>query len=67
MSTTTEAAGGRISVKGAETGQTRSSGPCLPGEEPGRKGRRGLQGTPAARRSRIRGVRLEFRVSEQTT
>ena len=30
----------------------------MPGEEPDRKDRRGLQGTPADRQSRIRGVRL---------
>jgi ABC-type amino acid transport substrate-binding protein len=33
----------------------------MPGEEPGRKARRGLQGTPADRQSRIRGVRSGMR------
>jgi CRP-like cAMP-binding protein len=45
----------RLPLEGAEPGHERSGGPFVPGEEPGPQARRGLQGPPADRRSRIRG------------
>ncbi len=44
--------------RGAEPGHGRSGGPGMPGEGPGSTARRGLQGPPAARQSRFRGVCL---------
>ena len=55
---TTEAACGRLPLNGAEPGRDGSSGPVTPGEERACKVWRGLQATPADRRSRIRGVCL---------
>ena len=46
----------RLPLKGAEPGHKRSGEPLVPGEELGQQARRGLQGTPAVRRSRSRGV-----------
>jgi hypothetical protein len=53
---TPEACFGRFPLKGGEPG--RESEAFTPGERSGRKARRGLQGTPAARQSLFRGVRL---------
>jgi cytochrome c551/c552 len=50
-----------LHLQGAEPGHQRSWGPWMPGEHAGRKARRGLQGTPAARQSRFRGVRTMVR------
>ena len=55
---TPEAACVSLPLKGAEPGRDGSSGPVTPGQEHGCKAWRGLQGTPADRQSRIRGVRL---------
>ena len=47
-----------LPLKGAEPGRQVSCGHLAPGEESGRKALRGLQGTLAARPSRLRGGRL---------
>ncbi len=54
----TPAAASPLPLKGVEPGRESSGGPFLPGEEPGLCARRGLQGTPADRQNRIRGVCL---------
>lgn len=48
----------RLPLNGAEPGRQVSRGQLAPGEGAGRKTRRGLQGTLAARRSRFRGGHL---------